>query len=59
MSTTHGLFDLAELLELLAQSLVIGMPRKTSVRWSVIELRIAVRFDLPYEELRHGELKEH
>jgi len=39
MSTTHGLFDLAELLELLAQSLVIGMPRKTSVSWSVVELR--------------------
>jgi hypothetical protein len=37
-----GLFDLAELLELLAQSLVIGVPRKTS-----------------YEELRHGDLKEH
>jgi hypothetical protein len=31
MSVTHGLFDLAELLELLAQSLVIGVPRKTSV----------------------------
>lgn len=38
MSVTYGLFDLAELLKLLAQSLVIGMPRKTSVSLSVMEL---------------------
>jgi hypothetical protein len=29
---THSFFDLAEFLELLAQSLVVGMPRKASVK---------------------------
>ena len=40
-------------------SLVIGVPRKTSVRLVSGEAVVAVRFDLPYEELRHGGLKEH
>lgn len=35
---TYGLFDLAEFLELGAQSRVIGVPRKSSVDLSVMEL---------------------
>lgn len=38
MSITYGFFDLAELLELLAQSRIIGVPRKTSVSLSAADL---------------------
>lgn len=38
VSGTYSLFDLAEFLELLAQSRVIGVPRKASVDLSVMKV---------------------
>ena len=53
-SATHGFFDGAKLLELLAQSRVVGMPREPSANGQRA-VRMRGREDLPNKKFRHGD----